>query len=374
MSVYREADSSAPLAITPAIDFAIVLSRTLADLNKDPAQLRNVVYQLARIKLEQEVAQRNSRVDPVEMEQLSLALESAIDRVETIYSKCDNPRLLSCSQSSPAADRPRIAIEPPKASARDSYFLAAFLRWIPWIGVSRTNARSWQWQPGGPLLRAAIVMTVAFALFTLLDRHFAVFGRFASAPIAVAVQENKVSQAIQLAALQPSTAALSSQSAGFAPLVGRVPDERVFMSTPLRTPSRTTLADGRIAFIIYRRDAANSAPDRVTVRVIAKIMRSMTFATAGPVTTRVEDSWTIRNLSHQLRVAPVHEGSDMLMIRPENPNFVFPAGRYGLVIKGQAYDFTVAGPVTEPAQCLEGVKAANGTFYSECRRPSERQL
>ena len=393
MSVFREADSSAPLAITPAIDFAIVLSRTLADLNKDPAQLRNVVYQLARIKLEQEVAQRNSRVDPVEMKQLSLALESAIDRVETIYSKCDNPRLLSCSPSSPAADRPRIAIEPPKASARDSYFLAAFLRWIPWIGVSRTNARSWQWQPGGPLLRAAIVMTVAFALFALLDRHFAVFGRFASAPIAVAVQDNKVSQAIQLAALQPSTAALSSQSAGFAlptvygvyavndgqlhelePLVGRVPDERVFMSTPIRTPSRTTLADGRIAFIIYRRDAANSAPDRVTVRVIAKIMRSMTFATAGPVTTRVEDSWTIRNLSHELRVAPVHEGSEMLMIRPENPNFVFPAGRYGLVIKGQAYDFTVAGPVTEPAQCLEGVKAANGTFYSECRRPSERQL
>ena len=74
MSVFREADSSAPLAITPAIDFAIVLSRTLADLNKDPAQLRNVVYQLARIKLEQEVAQRNSRVDPVEMKQLSLAL------------------------------------------------------------------------------------------------------------------------------------------------------------------------------------------------------------------------------------------------------------------------------------------------------------
>jgi hypothetical protein len=44
----------------------------------------------------------------------------------------------------------------------------------------------------------------------------------------------------------------------------------------------------------------------------------------------------------------------MLMIRPDNPNFVFPAGRYGLVIKGQAYDFTVAGPVTEPAQCPEG--------------------
>jgi hypothetical protein len=63
----------------------------------------------------------------------------------------------------------------------------------------------------------------------------------------------------------------------------------------------------------------------------------------------------------------------MLMIRPENPNFVFPAGRYGLVIKGQAYDFTVAGPVTEPAQCLEGCEGGKRHFYSECRQPSERQ-
>ena len=65
----------------------------------------------------------------------------------------------------------------------------------------------------------------------------------------------------------------------------------------------------------------------------------------------------------------------MLMIRPDNSNFVFPAGRYGLVIKGQAYDFTVAGPVTEPAQCLEGVKAAKRhVLFRMLRQPSERQL
>ena len=64
----------------------------------------------------------------------------------------------------------------------------------------------------------------------------------------------------------------------------------------------------------------------------------------------------------------------MLMIRPENADFVFPAERYGLVIKGQAYDFTVTGPITEAAQCLEGVKASNGTFYSECRQPNEKRL
>jgi hypothetical protein len=49
----------------------------------------------------------------------------------------------------------------------------------------------------------------------------------------------------------------------------------------------------------------------------------------------VEDSWTIRNMSYELRVAPLSEGSEMLMVRPENVDFVFPTGRYALVIKGQ---------------------------------------
>ena len=159
------------------------------------------------------------------------------------------------------------------------------------------------------------------------------------------------------------------------PLVGRVPDQKVFMSTPVKMASRTVLPDGRAVFIIYRRDAANSAPERVSVRVIAKVLRSMTFNTAGhPSTMNVQDTWTIRNISYDFRVAPLGEGSEMLMIKPENEDFVFPAGRYGLVIEGQAYDFTVAGPITEAAQCLEGVKAENGTFYSECRRPQEGQL
>jgi hypothetical protein len=154
-------------------------------------------------------------------------------------------------------------------------------------------------------------------------------------------------------------------------LVGRVPDQRIFMSTPVKTPSRTVLPDGRAVFIIYRRDTANGAPERVSVRVIAKVLRAMTFNTAGTAsTTNVQDTWTIRNISYDFRVAPLGEGSEMLVIRPESEDFVFPAGRYGLVIKGQAYDFTIAGPITEPAQCLEG----NGTFYSECRRPPEGQL
>jgi hypothetical protein len=151
------------------------------------------------------------------------------------------------------------------------------------------------------------------------------------------------------------------------PLVGRVPD-KVFMTSPISTPSRTRLADGRIGFIVFRRDVANSPPDRIAVRVIAKIKQSLKFAHNGKAeTARLDDVWTVRNISYDFRVAPIRENSEMLLLRPESPEFEFAPGRYALVVKGQAYDFTVAGEITETAQCLERTEAANGTFYSECR-------
>lgn len=67
-------------------------------------------------------------------------------------------------------------------------------------------------------------------------------------------------------------------------------------------------------------------------------------------------------------------GAPSERLRPEKEDFVLPAGRYALVIKGQAYDFTVAGPITDAAQCLERVDAANGTFYAECGRPNEKRI
>jgi hypothetical protein len=241
-----------------------------------------------------------------------------------------------------------------------------------------------------------MVAVLGIVLCTVLDRHFGIFGRqlpqpFASVVYKVEKPEAKPIRQASADGGQTPITAPSTQSLGFPlpsvygvyavsggrlhelePLVGRVPDQRVFMSTPVKTPSRTMLPDGRAVFIIYRRDAANGAPERVSVRVIAKVLRAMRFNTAGQAsTTDVQDTWTIRNISYDFRVAPLGEGSEMLVITPERDDFEFPAGRYGLVIKGQAYDFTIAGPITEPAQCLEGVKAENGTFYSECRHPAK---
>jgi hypothetical protein len=149
-----------------------------------------------------------------------------------------------------------------------------------------------------------------------------------------------------------------------------VPDQRVFMSAPVTSPSRTTLSDGRLVFVAFRRDLVTSAPERVTIRVVAKVKSALSFDAAGkPKLTSLDAQWAVRGNSYEFRVAPMKNRPEMIVIRPENDGFAFPAGRYALVLKGQAYDFSIEGPITETAQCLERTEALNGAIYSECRNP-----
>jgi hypothetical protein len=243
-----------------------------------------------------------------------------------------------------------------------------------------------------------VVAAVVLGLYLVVDRQFDLFGRRAPGPLPPEITVTAALPQVLEAKLEAKRKAAVAEAFATPPpaqasglplpsvygvyavsdgrlyelevLPGRVPDQKVFMSTPIKTSSRVSLPDGRLAFVIYRRDIANNAPERVQVRVIARVMRAMAFNTAGQVNTAgVEEQWTIRGNSHDLRVAPVPESAEMLLLRPENADFALPAGRYGLVLKGQAYDFTVAGPITDPAQCLERVDATNGGFYSECRNP-----
>ncbi len=95
----------------------------------------------------------------------------------------------------------------------------------------------------------------------------------------------------------------------------------------------------------------------------------MTFNKSGqPTTANVDDTWAIRSNSFDYRVAPMMQSPEMIAIKPDESASALPPGRYGLVIKGLAYDFTVSGAITATAQCLERTEAANGTFYSECRK------
>jgi len=148
----------------------------------------------------------------------------------------------------------------------------------------------------------------------------------------------------------------------------KVPDPRVAISAAFSAPSRTHLPNGKIEFVIFRRDFANSAPDRVSARIVARVSRALTFDHEGhPKTAAVDESWVIRSNEYQLRVGPFADNPEMVLVHPDTASFAFPSGRYALVLKGIGYDFTVDGLQTDAAHCLELTETLEAPVYSECK-------
>ena len=160
-----------------------------------------------------------------------------------------------------------------------------------------------------------------------------------------------------------SNGALSDLSS----LPGRAPDIRVAVSPPLTTPSRTILTNGHPRFIVFSRDLASIVADRAEVRVIAKVTRE--FSAKGAGKKPDDDAWVIRNISFPFRSSRVNDNPEMSELHSEDPGLELPPGRYALVLKTQAYDFSVAGNAVDPRQCIERIIGLTGTFYSECKSP-----
>jgi hypothetical protein len=142
------------------------------------------------------------------------------------------------------------------------------------------------------------------------------------------------------------------------------------MSAVITKPSKTIVPHGPVFFLAFRRDLATSAPDRVAVRVVAKVTRALSIDSSRKASiAAIEDAWAIRNVTYDFRVAPLPGNAEMMVMRPEHGHFKLSPGRYVLVLNGISYDFGIAGEITDSAHCLERTVAANGTFYSECRKP-----
>jgi hypothetical protein len=151
------------------------------------------------------------------------------------------------------------------------------------------------------------------------------------------------------------------------PLPIRVPDARVSISSTISKPAPAPLANGHLSFVVYHRELATSVPETATVRIVARVMQATTFVGGKPKSTAIEDTWAVRGGAVDLRIAPVPTNQEMILIRPSDPNFTLSPGRYVLMFKNQAYDFSVAGTVSDTAQCLERADLQDRSVYSECR-------
>ncbi len=147
----------------------------------------------------------------------------------------------------------------------------------------------------------------------------------------------------------------------------RIPDARVAISSAITKPEPAPVTNGTPLFVVYHRELANSVPENASVRVFAKVMRASTFVGGKPKAIPAQESWAVRGGAIDLRIAPVAANKEMILIRPADPHFTLSPGRYVMMFKNQAYDFSVAGTISDTAHCLERSDLQDGSVYSECR-------
>jgi hypothetical protein len=342
------------------------------------------VYELARQKLREQF----SHEDAAQIPQLTAALEVAIQGVEE-HARKDAARQSLAFNPNSALQAIADGRYPPEVEVLEPVYADPYdgpARAVPprWITDPKEKSSGKRVSFGAPL-RFMLVIGVALVAALLIMQRTGQLSRFWGAPSVEAAREAAVTAKVDSRPAPaepepPKVTRLLPTSFGIyaidgeklyelEPLQGRAPDIRVAVSAVILTPSKTTLPDGNVKFIVFRRDSGNSAPDQADVRVVAKIDQATTFDAAGkPVVGKAEENWVIRNISFPYRTAPVKENPEMYEVQSKDPDVALTPGRYALVIKGQAYDFTVAGTVADDRQCLARLAAANGTFYSACQK------
>lgn len=367
-------DPNAKDATSTEVQFALVIARILETVKNDPEYMRQVVYDLARHKLQEQF----THADAGDVRRLQDALEAAINGVEQFSRQGIGAPGLPPPQLTSAPDlgeSPRLEIAPlPGPRQMVLHERGAHVHPLRWVTKRE--------------LIVLLALATAGLLFHERD-HLAGLISTSSKPIESASTETSpaATVSIPIPPAAPRAApvedpkparALPTEYGVYAldedrPIVklhllsGKAPDIRIAVSPAFKVPDQAALPSGRVKFIVFRREAVNSIPDNAEVRVVAKIAREFSSAAAGKKLNEDDDVWVVRNFSYMFQVSPVAGSPEMYELRSQDPELDLPAGNYVLVLKTQTYFFRVGGEVVDPRQCIERVVASNGTFYAPCK-------
>jgi hypothetical protein len=375
-------------------DHYSILSRMIATASQDHTQLRMLVYEFARRQMRRSLHRQFEDGNWTHIEEQLLALETAINNVEadcahkSLTFAPEPPMTYRDLSNGPPSGWPmpqravtltdsHATILPQPMRSEGDVFVAG-------AGFGERARANLRWK-----LQLCVAVLVGMVAFAAIGGRSTLGLLGLSRPLAstnthvtkaenpdrdfVSDKRREAAKALRPGIPLPTeygAFALSEKQLIELPQMAmRVPDPRVAISPAISTPSQAHFPVGKLEIVIFRRDLASAAPDRVSLRVVARVTRALTFDSHGkPATTKIDDSWVIRSNSYQMRVAPVPDNPEMILIRPDPADLVLPAGRYALVLKGVAYDFTLEGPNTDSAHCLERTDALASPVYSECQK------
>jgi len=370
-------------------DYYSSLLQLIKTTKQNSAQLRALVYERARFNLKREVLFGDTSSLPDLMKEMN-DLELAVTRIEA--NAIDDPPV--------PVDRERVEIlEPPIVKSSNA------IQILPPLPVAPLYAglKPIQWMDHFQLARVAEEF-VRHARLANKFRGFALFGiAFIGAAVLTAflwpVPKITTQSALEnSAALEnavnhshvdddrtvPSDGSSkipfplpvsfgvyvlsNSKLVELEALPINIPDPRIALSAEIRQPSATIISDSRPAFILFRRDLLNNSPQKIMLRVVARMTKQTKIIGGKASTTVVDGAWRVRDISRDLKISPVDGQREMVIARLDD-NVSLTPGRYALVLNRSGYDFTVDGAAQSPVFCLEGFETATGSVFTQCRAP-----
>jgi hypothetical protein len=370
-------DPSEP--VSPEVQFALVIARLIDSVESSPAEMRQIIYDLARYKLQEQF----THCDAADVRRTQQALETAIRGVEEFSKQHANiPAPTALSQVSETYNAPPVHHRLPPPELIPQSRSRSELGLEPYVEGSKRTQLRWP-HFGRTVAIAATVIGILVAvqqrerLSSLADHLPKLESKTVieerSAPTQVVSDPIPASPPLKPASLRPTDYGVYATSNDrlfeLNLLPGRPLDIRVAVSAAFKMPSRTILPNGHPKFIVFRRDAVSNIADRAEVRMVARIAREFSTDVIGKTPVDGDDTWVIRNISFPFRSSPVNGSPEMYELHSEDPALELTPGRYALILKSQAYDFSVEGLTVDPRQCIERTVASNGTFYSDCKKP-----
>lgn len=327
-------------------DYYSALAKMITPSARDKPRLRSMIYDLARARLRRELGEEAGEFRDTDGAWESRELEAAIERIEADFSgnisetaRPATNAITSIADSAVEIIPPARHSAPPLWEARREFTKQPAARSAATLPVLLSLA-------GAAILGITIYIAFEHVVYEQLPTQ--------QLPIQVRTGEKVAHKIpnrppeIPIPVDYGVYALANGQLTELEPLPVKVSDRTLAIPGIISTASKSKLPNGRIRFVVFKRELVNNAPEKIVVRALAEAGTSAlnrgaeTAATSG-----AGDPPAFRNISYEMKVAPVDGNPAMIVVRSANPDFSFPAGRYALILRNLAYDFSVDRPPTD---------------------------
>ena len=382
-------NSNVPAPMRP-LDYYSILQEAIKTAKHNSSQLRALVYERARFNLKRDILYGHSSMGLAELVQHIKDFELAVARIEANAEDAQPspPEQTEWPDTTETNSSNAVEILPAMRTA-PRYAELSPIRWtdnfqhVRWPEEFLRYVRSANRFIGFALLGmafvGAIVIVVTLWPLPKASRQFETANKIPQVGETAVKQSSPNESGLASVETSPRLPFPLPTSFGIyllndnklvelEALPINVPDPRVALSAEIKNPSTVTISDHKPAFILFRRDLLNNAPQKVILRVVARMTRETKIVNGKPVITKIDGSWRIRDISRELKISPIAGQREMVMARLDD-EVSLPAGRFALVVNRLGYDFTIDGPEQAPESCLEGFEAATGSVFTQCRSP-----